>query len=670
MDKISKITELVEELNKYAYEYYVLDNPSISDKQYDAKYDDLFQLEKEVGIILPNSPTQRVGDTVLSGFEKVTHVNKLWSLDKAQDKETVQGYVNRCNKVVEEYNRAHSDKLPKPKYILTKKFDGLTIDCVYDENGDFERGATRGTGEVGENVTENCKTILNLPKHIENDFRINVHGEALMSRNAFKEYNNNLKSNETPLKNLRNGASGALRNLNVNETARRKLICQIYDLSYSEKQFDTYIDTLEFMREKGFTVADYVVCDSFEDISKAIDDIGTVRDSLQYDIDGVVIAIDDLKTREVLGYTIKFPKYAIAYKFEAEETTTKLIGVDWNVGRTGKVVPTGLLEPVELCGVTVKRATLNNIDDIRRKGVKLNSEVFIRRSNDVIPEVLGVVEESLNNDDIRDIEVPKTCPSCGNELIQDGVHYFCRNSEGCKPQLVKPLAHFCSREAMNITGFSEKTAELFVDHHIVGNIVDLYKLEEKKEEVVNLPKFGVKKYENLIENVNKSTQCKLNQLVYGLGIDNVGKKTASDLANKFKTLDKLQNATINELVEIEDIGGIVANSVYNYFNNDKNKELLNELLGYIQIQEEIKKDVSNIQYSPLKNRRVYPTGTFNLKKNALKEKLESAGAIIASGYAKSLDWLIVGSVKGSSKSSKAEDDGVPIMTEDEMMQYL
>lgn len=335
MDKIEQLKELIIDLNKYAFEYYVLDNPTIADKEYDKKYNELLELEKETGHIEPNSPTQRVGDVILSKFEKVQHRSHLWSLDKAQTKKEVQDFVIRCNKAVVVYNAGHENILPKPQFIVTKKFDGLTINSSYGNN-QLIKSATRGTGEIGELITEQSKTILNLPKSINYKGTIDVHGEALMTKNAFKEYNNNLKQGEEPLKNLRNGAAGALRNLNIKETARRKLITEIYDLSYSDNKFKTYTDTLEFMKEQGFTVAEYKVCNNFDEINQAIDKIGQIRDSLQYDIDGVVIRINDLKTCELIGYTIKFPKYGIAYKFEAEETTTTLLDVEWNVGRTGK----------------------------------------------------------------------------------------------------------------------------------------------------------------------------------------------------------------------------------------------------------------------------------------------------------------------------------------------
>ena len=364
MEKKIIIESLVEELNKYANEYYVLGNPSVSDKEYDKKYDELIKLENETGYVLPYSPSQRVGDRVLPEFKKYTHKGRLFSLDKAQSIEEINDWHIRNVKFVEEYNRLNEEnKLPSLKYIVTKKFDGLTVNLSYDENGVLVTGATRGTGLVGEDVTAQIKTIKSIPLKIDCDDFLEIHGEALMTKEAFDNYNENA---QVPLKNLRNGAAGALRNLNVAETVKRNLSAFFYDIGYTEKtKFKTYEEMLNFLKVKGFLVDDYIkVCTSVDDIKNEVKYIEDIRFDLNYDIDGLVIVIDDIKTRELLGNTVKFPKWAIAYKFEAQETTTKLLDVEWNVGRSGRVTPTAILEPVELAGVTVKRATLNNMDDI------------------------------------------------------------------------------------------------------------------------------------------------------------------------------------------------------------------------------------------------------------------------------------------------------------------
>lgn len=656
MDKKLQMEQLVEELNRYAYEYYSLDKPTVTDKEYDEKYDQLKKLEKELGEILPYSPTQRVGDVVLEGFTKYTHKGRLWSLDKAQSMEEVREWHNRNVKFVRENN------LPDLRYVLTKKFDGLTINLTYDENGVLVAAATRGTGEVGETVTAQVKTINSIPLKINSNELFEVHGEAIMTQEAFDEYN---KNSDTPLKNLRNGAAGALRNLNVKETAKRKLSAFFYDIGYKEgKQFKTYEEMLRSIKELGLPMDDYIkYCTTMEEVQKEIEYINDIRFTLNYDIDGVVIAIDDIKTREMLGYTVKFPKWAIAYKFEAQEATTKLLDVEWNVGRSGRVGPTAILEPVELAGVTVKRATLNNIDDIRRKGVKLGAEVFVRRSNDVIPEIMGVVESTL--DGAKEIEVPNTCPACGSHLVQDGVHYFCENTLSCKPQLVKSIVHFGSREAMNIAGFSEKTAEQLFEKLDIKSISDLYKLN--KEDLMNLEKFGEKKAQNLLDAIEKSKDCELYRFIYALGIPNVGVKTAKDLVKRFKNLDGLKLAKFEELVQVQDVGDIVAQCVIEFFKQEEVNNTINELLelGVKPTYEEVE-----ITESVFEGKTVVVTGTLeHYSRTSIKEKLESLGAKVSGSVSKKTDYLLAGEAAGS-KLTKANELGVKVLTEDEFRELI
>ncbi|SCN22436.1 DNA ligase [Clostridium sp. N3C] len=655
-DKLKRMEELAQELNKYSYEYYVLSNPTVSDKEYDLKYDELRKLEKETGVVLPYSPTLRVGDVVLPEFQKYTHKAPLWSLDKAQTVEELRDWHNRNLRFINEYNMSHEDKLPKPKYIITKKFDGLTINCTYDEEGILVKAATRGTGEVGEDITAQAKTIKSLPLKIDYNHTIEIHGEAIMTKEAFEAYN---KKAEVPLKNLRNGAAGALRNLNVKETARRNLSAFFYDVGYNEGiPFTTYTEMLQFIKEKGFPIDDYIkTCESVEDIEKEIEYVASIRDKLNYDIDGIVIAIDHMKTRELLGYTVKFPKWAIAYKFEALEVTTELLDVEWNVGRSGRVTPTAILEPVELGGVTVKRATLNNMDDIKRKGVRIGARVFVRRSNDVIPEIMGVVEESLEGS--REILPPSNCPYCGSKVIQDGAHYFCENTLSCKPQLVKSIVHYASREAMNIEGFSEKTAEQLFEKLDIKSIPDLYRL--KKEELLTLDKFGEKKAQNLLDAVEKSKNCDLASFIFALGIPNVGKKTSKDIVKKFKSLDRIIKASVDELLEVQDVGEIVANSVVKFFTQEKIINNIDELLklGVKPSFEEIE-----VSHNPFEGKTVVITGSLkNYSRTEIKEKLESLGAKVSSSVSKKTNYVLVGEDPGS-KRDKAIELGVTIITEE------
>ncbi|EPB9403450.1 NAD-dependent DNA ligase LigA [Clostridium perfringens] len=657
MDKKKLIEELVEELNKYAYEYYVLGNSSVTDKDYDKKYYELVDLEKETGYKLPYSPTQRVGDVILPEFKKYTHKARLWSLDKAQTLEEIGEWHNRNVKFLEEYNRTSDEELPPLKYILTKKFDGLTINLSYDENGVLVTGATRGTGAIGEDVTAQVKTIKSIPLKIDCHDFLEIHGEAIMTTEAFEKYNSEA---ETPLKNLRNGAAGALRNLNVAETAKRNLSAFFYDVGYKEgAPFKTYMEMLNFIKVKGFPMDDYIrECKTLDEIQKEIDYIRDIRFDLNYDIDGLVIAIDDIRTRELLGYTVKFPKWAIAYKFEAQEATTKLLDVEWNVGRSGRVSPTAILDPVELAGVTVKRATLNNMDDIARKGVRLGAEVFVRRSNDVIPEIMGVVPESLEG--TKEIEEPKVCPACGAHLVHEGVHIYCENTLGCKPQMVKTIVHFAGREAMNIAGFSEKTAEQLFEKLDIRDISDLYKLEYEK--LLDLDKFGPKKAQNLLDAIEKSKDCTLEAFLYSLGIPNVGVKTAKDLVKRFESLENLEKATFEELVSVQDVGDIVARSIIEFFKEERTLKVINELLSLGVNPHYEKKEVLE---SPFMGKTVVVTGTLeNYSRTSIKEKLESLGAKVSGSVSKKTDFVIAGEAAGS-KYDKAKSLGVTILSEEE-----
>lgn len=661
-NKSKRMQELVEELNTYANEYYVLDNPSISDKEYDKKYDELTALEKELGEILPLSPSQRIGGGVLPEFSKYTHKAKLWSLDKAQGMEEIKDWHNRNIKAMKEYNLNHGMQLAPLTYVLTKKFDGLSLNATYDENGYLIKAATRGTGEIGEDITAQAKTIKTLPLLINNATTIEVHGEAIMTKEAFKNYNDTA---DTPLKNLRNGAAGALRNLNIKETARRNLSAFFYDVGYnSGTPFKTYVEMLDFIKAQGIPMDDYrVECETLEEIEREILHIEAIRSELDYDIDGVVIAINDIKTREILGYTVKFPKWAIAYKFEAEEATTTLLSVEWNVGRSGRVAPTAILQPVELAGVTVKRATLNNMDDIERKGVKIGCDVFVRRSNDVIPEIMGVVEGTLEKG--TEIIIPKACPSCGSELIRDGAHYFCDNTLSCMPQMVKSIVHYGSREAMNIEGFSEKTAEQLFEKLNIRSIPDLYRLE--KQQLLDLERFGDKKAQNLIDSLEHSKNCSLDSFIYALGIPNVGKKTAKDLAHRFKNIHNTQKAVYEDLIKVQDVGDIVAHSVIEFFRQETIIANISELLelGVSPTYEEIR-----VEENMFMNKTMVVTGTLEgYSRTEIKEKLEALGVKIAGSVSKKTDYVLVGKEPGS-KYDKAVALGVKVINEEEFEKML
>jgi len=662
MDNQARIKELVNTLNELNYYYYTLDSPKVSDKEYDALYDELLRLEKETGIILPDSPTQRVGGAPLEKFEKHRHLGNLWSLDKSQSFGELRSWDQRVRRLIEQYNMDNDEKLPEPTYVMELKFDGLTINLTY-KDGSLVQGATRGNGVTGEAILPQIKTIKSVPLSIEYKGTIEVQGEGLMPLSALEKYN---ETAAEPLKNARNAAAGALRNLDSKVTAERNLIAYFYNIGYSEGlNFNTHVEMIEFLKENRFPVYEYLkVFNNIEDVIEEIERVKEERKRLDILTDGLVIKINDIRTREVLGYTQKFPRWAIAYKFEAEEATTKLIGIEWNVGRTGKVTPTALLEPVDIGGVTVKRATLNNWDDIQRKKVAIGCRVWIRRSNDVIPEIMGTVEDS--NEDTEEITKPEKCPDCGSELVQEGVHIFCPNSLSCKPQLVSRLVHFASRDAMNIEGFSEKTAAQLYEEIHLKDIPQLYEL--KYEDLVNLERFGPKKAINLLDAIEKSKDCTLDSFIYALGIPNVGKKTASDLADEFKSLDRLMNAKYEELIKVPDIGDIVANSIIEFFHDEK---ILNSIDKLLSVGIKIRYEKEEIEKETIfTGKTVVITGTIEgYSRSEIEDIIKKMGGKASGSVSKKTDFCIVGEDPGS-KAVKAKELGVKIITGEEFLNII
>lgn len=666
-EKALRMRDLVEKLNRYSFEYYTLDAPTITDTEYDRFYDDLKILEEETGLVLPQSPTRRVGDAVLAEFKKHTHRGRLWSLDKAQNHEELQAWEKRLEKVRDEYNAGAENPLPPLTYILTLKFDGLTINLTYD-NGKLVNAATRGTGEVGEEIKSQVFTIKSIPEQIASPYFLEIRGEALMTKQAFARYNS---SAAVPLKNLRNAAAGALRNLNVLETARRNLSAYFYDIGFSEGlSLSSYEEILQYIEKQGLPIHPYhKKCFGLAEIIREVEQIAEKRETFDFEIDGVVIVVNDLKTRDILGYTVKFPRWAIAYKFEAKDTATTLLDVEWNVGRTGKVTPTAILEPVDLGGVTIKRATLNNMDDIRRKNVKIGSLVVVRRANDVIPEITGVAEEPTEG---REIETPENCPFCGSHLVRDGVHLFCENSLSCKPQMVKAIVHFAGREAMNIEGFSEKTAEQFFEQLDLREISDLYHLT--REDLLGLEKFKDKKADNLLSSIEKSKDCTLDSFIFALGIPNVGKKTAVDLSRAFGSPEDLMKAGQEELLAIPEVGEIVADSILNFFADEKIRQSIARLLAAgVKPRRESQPAGEN----PFRGKTVVVTGTLQkFSRSEIEKLLSELGANISGSVSKKTDYVIYGENAGS-KLDKARaiiaegrETNLRLLGEDELPELL
>ena len=658
-DKI-KIDELIDKINELNYHYYTLDEPIVSDGEYDKLYDELRNLEKSTGYINIFSPTQRVGGTILDKFEKHFHISRLYSQDKSQNINQLKDWIFRTKKLRDNYNQTHDDKLEELEFITEYKFDGLTINLTY-ENGYLKTASTRGNGIVGEDVTKQVLTIPTIPTKIKEKSLLEIQGEAVMPLSSLKKYN---EENEIPLKNARNAAAGAIRNLDTSQTRKRNLKAYFYQISTNSLDFKTEKDKLEFLKEQKLPVYPYKkLIKNFDEIVNEIEYIKEERHNIDVLTDGVVIKVNDVKTQEVLGYTNKFPRWSIAYKYDPEEYTTKLLDVVWNVGRTGKVTPSAILEPVDFSGVTVQRATLNNYDDILRKKVKIGSKVFIRRSNDVIPEILGVVDEFQEG--TKDIEKPNKCPYCHSELIEGNVHIYCPNSISCTPQLKARLVHYASRDAMDIEGLSEKTIELFINKLGIKEIYDLYDLSY--EDLINLESFKEKKTNNLLEAIKNSKECELNDFIYAIGIPNVGVKTAIDLAEKYKTLENLRNAKEEDLIEVEDIGEKTSHDIVEFFNDNNIKESIDKLLDKgIKINYINENEVSD----SLDGMKIVITGSIeNYKRNDIKKLIIDHKGDVTSSVSKNTDLVLCGEKPGS-KKEKADQLGIKILDDEELFEFI
>lgn len=648
-----RIRELVDKLNEYSKAYYVLDAPKISDKEYDELYDELLRLEEQSGIILPDSPTQRVGGDPLPCFEPHTHIHRLWSLDKVRTREDLIDWGRRVERIAE------SQHLPRVKYALEYKFDGLTINLTY-EGGRLITGATRGNGIVGEDITPQIKTIRTVPLTIPFKGKMEVQGECYMKLSVLDEIN---KTTDEKLKNARNAAAGALRNLDPRITAKRRLDCYCYNVGYIEgKKLETQDEMLGFLRENGFTVSDYLVfCDDIETVCDEIDKAEESRPHLDFLIDGMVVKVRDFATREVLGATEKFPRWAMAFKFAAEETTTTVRDITWEVGRTGKLTPRASFDPVELAGATIRHATLNNFDDIQRKRVGIGSRVFIRRSNDVIPEILSAVEGDVPE---RQVEKPTMCPACGAHVEHRGVHLYCTNSLSCAPQIAGRLAHYASRDAMDIDTFSEKTAALFVEELKLKSIPDLYDLGP--QDYMGLQGFGERRINNLMAAIERSKDCTLGAFIFAIGIPNVGAKTAKDLARRFGTIEALRSATVEQLTEVPDVGEIVARSIVEFFADPSIATQVDRLLahGVKPRPEEVQQD------SPISGKTIVVTGTLEkLDRRQAEALIESLGGKAAGSVSKKTDYVLAGESAGS-KLTKARELGVRVLNEQEFFELI
>lgn len=652
--QLEHMKKLVFTLGEASKHYYADGSSPLSDAAWDSLYDELVLLEKELGVTLPDSPTTRVGAAPLKAFKPHRHLTRLWSMDKVQSKEALSGWLLRTQKLHAQLNIGRSAPLPPLSYAVEYKLDGLTLNLTY-QGGQLIQAATRGNGEIGESILPQVKTIRSIPLSISYQGLLEVQGECIMRLSTLEAYN---RTATEPLKNARNAAAGAIRNLDPSITASRKLDAFFYQVGTCENPpFSDHPSMIAFLRENGFPLcASPFLADTAPVLERLVDDVEAQREKLDFLIDGAVIKVVDFATRQAMGTTDKFPRWTVAYKFAAEETITQLLDVTWELGRTGKLTPLAHLMPTDIGGVTVKRATLNNCGDIQRKKVAIGCDVWIRRSNDVIPEIMGRIGQPTENE--RPISPPTHCPACGAKLTERGAHLFCLNRDGCKPQAVARLAHFAGRNAMDIDTFSEKTAELLYDQLGIRDFADLYGLSEN--DLLPLDGFQQKRAENLIAAVEQSRHCTLDAALFALGIPNVGRKTSRDLAAYFPTLEALAEATMEQLTTIPEVGPIVASSIIEFFSFAENQQMVDRLLsaGVTPVNE--KRAAS----SRLQGLTIVVTGTLPTLSREQAEELIAAHGGHASGSVSKKTAFVLAGEKAGSKLQKAQELGIEIVNEE------
>lgn len=643
------MNELVSLLNQYAKEYYTQDNPTVSDSQYDQLYRELVELEKQhPENILPNSPTHRVGGLVLEGFEKYQHEYPLYSLQDAFSKEELIAFDKRVKA-----------EFPTAAYMAELKIDGLSVSLTY-VNGVLQVGATRGDGNIGENITENLKRVHDIPLHLDQSLDITVRGECYLPKESFEAINIEKRANgEQEFANPRNAAAGTLRQLNTGIVAKRKLATFLYQEA-SPTQKETQDDVLKELESYGFSVNHHrLISSSMEKIWDFIQTIEKDRVSLPYDIDGIVIKVNSLAMQEELGFTVKAPRWAIAYKFPAEEKEAEILSVDWTVGRTGVVTPTANLTPVQLAGTTVSRATLHNVDYIAEKDIRIGDTVVVYKAGDIIPAVLNIVMSKRNQQEV--MLIPKLCPSCGSELVhfEGEVALRCINPL-CPNQIKERLAHFASRDAMNITGFGPSLVEKLFDAHLIADVADIYRLSI--ENLLTLDGIKEKSATKIYHAIQSSKENSAEKLLFGLGIRHVGSKASRLLLEEFGNLRQLSQASQESIASIDGLGGVIAKSLHTFFEKEEVDKLLEELTSYNVNFNYLGKRVStDAQLSGL---TVVLTGKLEkMTRNEAKEKLQNLGAKVTGSVSKKTDLIVAGSDAGS-KLTKAQDLGITIQDED------
>ena len=654
-----RILELRKILDRLAYEYYVLDKPSVSDQEYDRYYQELLKLEDEFPQYRdPNSITQRIGGVVLDAFEKVAHKRRMLSLDNAFNLEDLMAFDERVKQSVK-----------NPEYVVELKMDGLAISLHY-HNGRFVQAVTRGDGLVGEDVTNNVRTIASIPMHIDMDGEVEVRGEVVMPKKSFEALNEQRrKQGEEEFANPRNAAAGSIRQLDSRVAASRKLDAYLYYFEgakqHALKTHEEALEALEAIRIKVNPLRR--VCKNMQEAWQFIQEMSERRNDLPYEIDGMVLKVNDLHAWDLLGTTAKAPRYAIAYKFPAEEVVTKLLDIVLSVGRTGRITPNAVLEPVRVAGTTVSAATLHNEDMIKEKDVRINDDVIIRKAGDIIPEVVRSLPERRNGTQ-GIYRFPQVCPFCGSKLIRfaDEAAHYCMNQD-CPARIVRGMIHFASRDAMNIDTLGDKKIEFFHKQGFLNTIEDIYELSLHKEEILALEGFQEKSFQKMIMAIEASKERPLEDLLFGLGIREVGKKAARVLAKTYGNIDDLMAAEEAELTAIKDIGVVTAQSIRAYFAEPKNKELIAHLKGF-GLRMYTDKEV--IKESIFTGKTVVLTGTLQyLKRNEAKALLESLGANVSGSVSKKTDLVIYGEASGS-KLNKAKELGVATMDEEAFMKEV
>lgn len=656
-----RVEELTKLLNQYNKEYYVLDKPSVSDREYDRLMQELIELEAQYPELKSStSPTVRVGGAILEGFNKVQHEKPMLSLGNAFNEGDLRDFDARIRKVS-----------PNISYVCELKIDGLAVTLHY-RDGQFVKGATRGDGVVGEDISENLKTIQTIPLHIPYKDPLEVRGEVYMSKATLDKLNKQrAEKGEELFANPRNAAAGSLRQLDSRIAAKRELAMFCYAVpSAEELGCQTHDESLQKIEELGFNVnPNREVCDSIDGVLTYIEKWSTNRFDLPYEIDGIVIKVNQLNEQQKLGSTVKSPRWAIAYKFPAEEVETILKDIIFTVGRTGMVTPNAVLEPVRVAGTRVSRATLHNEDYVKERDIRINDRVIIRKAGEIIPEVVKPVIDARHGDEAP-FEMIQDCPRCGSELIREAgeADYYCLNID-CPARIVESLCHFVSRDAMNIDGLGVKVVEQLYDNQLIENVADIYKLQ--KEQLLPLERMGEKKVTNLLTAIENSKQNSLERLLFGLGIRHVGSKTAKVLAAHFETIDALMQATFDDFKGIAEIGDVIANSIVHYFTQDANVQLINELkaLGLNMSYTGVKVSTAN-EANEFYGKTVVLTGTLaTLSRKEAGVKLEALGAKVSGSVSAKTDFLVAGEKSGS-KLKKAQELGVTVIDEEMMLKML